>query len=104
MELGIAGFAADDQFDFILDQNGEEERSAIELFYKLKSDQEWPFSHRLSDYGAASAERFIPLQCAASGARIPQPGASCSSRFCRCCRARRSEVCDRGESRPIELK
>jgi hypothetical protein len=64
MELGIAGFAPDDQFDFILDQNGKEERAAIELFYKMKSDRSWPFSHRLADCGAASAERYIPLQCA----------------------------------------
>jgi hypothetical protein len=64
MESGVAAFAPDDQFDFILDQNGKEEKAAIEVFYKIKSDREWPFSHRLGDCGAGSAERYLPLQCA----------------------------------------
>jgi hypothetical protein len=61
---GIAGFAPDDQFDFILDQNGKEEKAAVDVFDKIKSDRECPFSHRLGECGAGSAERYVPLQCA----------------------------------------
>jgi hypothetical protein len=60
-ELDIRGYAPDDKFAVILDRN-DLEGEAVEVFYKMKDSEIWPFHHRLATCAPGNWQEHIELQ------------------------------------------
>lgn len=62
-EMEIRDFSPDDKFAVIIDRN-QFEKEAVEVFYKMKDDPQWPYAHRLATCAPGSCEEFTALECA----------------------------------------
>jgi hypothetical protein len=62
-QLELGGFAPDDKFSVILDRNNWE-NEAVEVFYKMKDSEDWPYHGRLATCTPGSSDEITTLQSA----------------------------------------